>query len=112
MTRWVLVLGLGLVGCDESPAEADAACADAPVLTWDNFGGGFLIENCQACHASPSVERQGAPSDVSFDTEAEAWAWADRILARATGDAPDMPPQGGVSADDRVRLAFWLECGG
>ncbi|MEO0600192.1 MAG: hypothetical protein AAF211_02080 [Myxococcota bacterium] len=111
MGRW-LWLGLALWGCDEGEmAEADP-CASGPVLTWSNFGQGFLIENCQACHASKSDNRQGAPESVFFDTEEDAWGLADRILARGTGESPDMPPQDGIDADDRERLELWLTCGG
>lgn len=111
MRRWMVLWGLVACGSGAAPVE-DGPCADAPVLTWDNFGGGFLVENCQACHASTAPDRQGAPSDVVFDTEEDAWAWSARILARATGDAPDMPPQDGIDADDRTRLDLWLRCGG
>ena len=85
-------------------------CVDAPVLTWNNFGQGFLIENCQTCHASTSPNRYGAPAGVTFDTRDQALQWEDRILARATGEAPSMPPGGGVSEDDRYRLEVWLTC--
>ena len=104
---------LGLVACstEPEPTEADA-CSDEPVLTWANFGQGFMLENCQACHAATSPNRQGAPEGVSFDTEEQAWELLPRILARATGDAPDMPPQDGVDSEDRERLRIWLTCGG
>jgi uncharacterized membrane protein len=109
---------VGLCACGDdggegkdSPLPADTgACADAPVLTWANFGAGFLIENCQSCHASTSPDRNGAPESVTFDTEAEALALQDRILIRAAGDAPDMPPEGGITEEDRHRLELWLTC--
>ncbi len=99
---------------DTTPDSADTAdlfCAGAPTLAWSNFGQGFLLENCQGCHASTAVDRYGAPEGVVFDTVEDAWLHAPRILARSTGDAPTMPPQGGVSADDRTRLEWWLRCG-
>ncbi len=105
---WVCLLGCG----DEPPEASDDLCVEGPVLTWANFGQGFLIENCQACHASTSSDRQGAPEAVVFDTEEDAWEWSERILGRATGEAPDMPPQDGIDADDRTRLELWLTCGG
>lgn len=37
--------------------------------------------------------------------------YADRIIARGTGDAPSMPPVGGSSEDGRERVLQWLECG-
>lgn len=116
---WLLVL----VGCTPDPVDpADtgedpaftgpAICEDAPVTTWDNFGAGFLTQHCLACHASTAPDRHDAPDDVTFDTEEEAWTWSERIVARAAGEAPTMPPQGGVSADDRYLLEVWLTCGG
>lgn len=85
-------------------------CSDAPVIMWANFGEGFLKANCQSCHASTASDRSGAPEDVIFDTKADAVAQADRILARATGEDPTMPPQGGVTEQDREKLEIWLRC--
>ena len=88
----------------------EAFCADAPAVSWNSFGQGFLIGNCNGCHSSATTNRNDAPEKVTFDTVDEAWAWASRILARATGDDPSMPPEGGVDEDDRVRLEWWLRC--
>lgn len=99
----------------EPPTSLDSPtplskCADAPVVTWSNFLEGFFIENCQTCHASTSLERYGAPVGVTFDTLEQVLALEDRILARATGDAPSMPPGGGVSDEDRLLLEISLTC--
>lgn len=85
-------------------------CEGEPVVTWANFGQGFLREQCQACHASTVINRGNTPADVIFDTEADAVRLADRIEARALGEAPTMPPEGGVSDTDRALLALWLRC--
>ena len=95
-------------------------CDEAPVVTFETFGAGFLTENCQPCHASTVTgdQRYGAPAEVYFDAGdgtgrvdvAAAWSLADRILARATGDAADMPPLGGTTEDDRYRVEVWLTC--
>lgn len=95
---------------EDTGTAVDPLCVDAPVVTWNNFGEGFLIENCQACHASTAPNRHGAPENVTFDTEDDVRTWKDRILARAAGDAPTMPPMGGTSADDRYLLEVWLTC--
>ncbi|MBK7757463.1 MAG: cytochrome c [Deltaproteobacteria bacterium] len=108
-----VVLMLTLLGCgdDKDAAVADTGpCAEAPVLTWDNFGAGFITQECQSCHGSGVVNRQGAPEDVHFDSKEEVWARVDRVLARAGGDEPTMPPFGGVVEDDRERLTLWLTC--
>jgi len=95
---------------DPSDPDPDF-CEDAPLLTWANFGQGFITEACQGCHASATPDRYGAPESVTFDTVTQAWNQADRVLARAAGDYPSMPPLGGTSADSRLKLAYWLMCG-
>lgn len=98
-------------GIDTASVDWDAvSCEEAPVLTWDNFGAGFMRHYCQGCHASGVADRYGAPEAVTFDTVDETWAWRDRVLARSVGDDPDMPPAGGTTEDDRIRLRLWLDC--
>jgi len=112
--RWLLPITFAACAPEDTDDEAvDALCDGAPVTTWDNFGAGFLKENCQPCHASTVAvdDRQLAPVDVTFDTEADVWPLAEQILLQATGDEPAMPPRGGVTEDDRYRLEVWLTCG-
>lgn len=85
-------------------------CETAPVLTWANFGEGFLLDNCQACHASSAADRHGAPTQVVFDTLDDVRAWEDRIMARAGSELGGMPPAGGVSETDRELLLAWIQC--
>lgn len=110
---WVLIAcsGVAVVGEGDDSAPTADPCADVPLLTWETFGEGFLISQCDGCHAASSPDRHDAPAEVHFDTPAEAWSWSERILARAAGDDATMPPNGGVSADDRTRLGWWLGCG-
>lgn len=106
MTPWLL----GLLGCASPTAQDTGLCADAPVVTHANFGEGFLLENCQPCHASTTANRYGAPEDVYFDTLEAVLGHAERIVERSTGENADMPPSGGVSAEDRRRVQIWLTC--
>lgn len=85
-------------------------CKDAPTVNYDNFGHGFMTENCQGCHASTAPNRYGAPEDVAFDSVEDCWRWRERILARSVGEDASMPPNGGVSEDDRTRLSWWMIC--
>jgi uncharacterized membrane protein len=107
----VLLLScIGKLGVEDTVDTAPDACAEVPVLRWTNFGEGFITGACQGCHASTATDRFGAPEDVTFDTVEETWFWSSRILARAASEDPTMPPEGGVDADDRQRLTWWLEC--
>lgn len=102
-----------LLACGPPPGDTGEPCVAAPAQTWDNFGQGFMIEACQGCHASTATQRYGAPQDVTFDSAAQVWAHAGRVLARAapTDGPPTMPPAGGTTEEDRARLRWWLTCG-
>ena len=93
-----------------SVALSPDLCEEVPLVNYNNFGQGFMTEHCQGCHASTALDRYGAPEDVTFDTVNQVWERADRILARAGGAEPSMPPADGVNADDRTRLEWWLQC--
>ena len=42
---------LWLLACTGTgdPVDSSDVCASAPVVTWESFGHGFLIENCDTC---------------------------------------------------------------
>ena len=86
-------------------------CEDAPLVTWNNFGEGFFIQNCNGCHHSETPHRYGAPETVIFDTVEDVWAQKSMILFVSGGDDPSMPPQGGSTATEREMLEIWLQCG-
>lgn len=111
MRTLTLALLLGCADKNEESGGDSSFCGTAPTVTWDTWGAGFVTESCQSCHASTSPDRNGAPDGVVFDTEEDVAARASLILAVATGDAPTMPPEGGVSEDDRALLEIWLTCG-
>lgn len=101
---------LWLWACGTEDDTAADACADAPLVTWENFGEALLVEHCQPCHASTAVERFGAPEEVSFDTEADVIEHRERILAVATGESWTMPPVVEIGETDRELLWIWLTC--
>jgi uncharacterized membrane protein len=108
--------GTGPVGDDDGSLTETSdtgsmadPCESAPVVTWENFGAGFVTENCQVCHASTSTSRNGAPIDVVFDTEQDTLDFAERFMSRVV-DSESMPPQGGVTANDRYFVSVWLGC--
>ena len=96
----------------DSGADGDTgfACGSAPSVTWENWGRGFVTTHCQGCHASTAPDRYGATEGVYFDTEADIRLWADRIDVRVLVDE-DMPPAGGLSADESFLLKTFLDCG-
>jgi len=90
----------------------EVACED-PTLTWDTFGDEFVRNWCRGCH-SPWLDegrRYGAPVGVDLGEHDDVQRLAARALARATGDAPTMPPGGGPSDEERELFRVWLECG-
>ena len=96
----------------DSTGGAEIDCDDVPVITYDTFGAGFLATYCNGCHGSQVVDRQGAPDEMVFDTRAQASAFGPLILNRRMppeGVIP-MPPAGGVTPDDDIRLEIWLTC--
>ena len=101
---------LWLTACGAGEDTATLLCQDAPWLTWENFGAGFVAQHCQSCHASTSLDRHEAPEEVVFDTQEHVQQWRELVLAVAGNAEPIMPPMGGVSFDDRRRLQIWLLC--
>jgi len=104
---FVSIVSLILTACGGSD---NPVCNNAPLLTYNNFGEGFLASNCQSCHASTSPNRKGAPESVTFDTPDQIQIHRERMLVRATGDDPTMPPGGGLTPSERTSLEIWLDC--
>lgn len=108
-----LALGASACGDDGGGAQATPTCGD-PSLTYAGFGKTFLATYCQTCHGG-SVSgdaRNGAPTQVMFDSQAQVAALRERMFEQAIileampfGSAPK------PSAKDRAVLGAWLECG-
>ena len=100
-------------GCDPAPIDpadtVDAGCDEEQEVTWDAFADGFFRSRCQACHASTSPDRRGAPDGVAFDDEAATRGQGERVRARVLVE-PTMPPGGGLSESERALLDVWLSC--
>ncbi len=125
---WVcvgLVLVVGATGCEgaaEPEQEIDIEdvtaleerpCPEGSELSYDNFGGPFILDWCSGCHASalPVGERQGAPQGSDFDTLDRIRAAAPRIWARSGDHNVTMPPEAGPDDQERAMLGEWLACG-
>ena len=106
MMMWLIVFS-----CTETSQDTGwRNCDQAPLVNYDNFGQRFLIHNCQACHASTTNNRYGAPEDVFFDTKEATSLWLDRIHATTIGEGGSMPPAGTIAEDDHIQLYWWLVC--
>jgi len=84
-----------------------SACPTGSTLTYANFGEAFIVTNCLSCHGSrqnPILSTQTAIQTASAEIDRMAAAGPD-----ATNTA--MPPSGGVSTTDRLKLGEWLACG-
>ena len=72
----------------------------------------LLSETCASCHASTlsGTERNGAPTNINFDTYAGAMAHAEKAVSEVYGG--DMPP-GGEQLDEakKQQLYLWGLCG-
>jgi hypothetical protein len=88
-------------------------CPDDSFLTYENFGGPFMLTYCTTCHASrlPADMRQGSPIEVNFDDIEDIRERADRIWFRAADGNQTMPPVGPPDEEARTRLGEWLACG-
>ncbi len=97
------------MGVTAEPDPLD--CDDALNLDWVNFGESFFIQNCNGCHHSETPDRYGAPDYATFDTPDEVWSQKGMVLSTAGGENPSMPPNGGTTETDRLKLEIWLTCG-
>jgi uncharacterized membrane protein len=121
-------IGLALAACggadsglepeaaeDAAPIEslAERPCPEDTFVTYEDFGGPFMLTWCNTCHSAalPEGERQEAPVGVDFDTIAQIRTQAERIWLRSGDQNETMPPVGGPDEIDRELLGEWLACG-
>lgn len=92
---------------DERPCPQDS------FLTYENFGGPFMLSYCTTCHSSRLLAdmRQGSPIEVNFDGIDDIREWASIIWVRAADQNMNMPPVGPPDDEERARLGEWLACG-
>lgn len=111
--RTPFVIALVLTACVDVDTLDDYPCPDGgTTLDYASFGEPFLERWCNSCHSAPEGSRQGAPSDVRFDSVSDVRRWRERIFERAALGNDSMPPgTGDPPAEERRRLAEWLACG-
>ena len=105
-------------GHEEHEGEATGStCPTDNPPTYEDFAKGFAESYCTRCHSSEKTgdERQGAPLDHDFDTEAGFLKHADHVDERAAA-GPDavntlMPPSNPKPTEaERRKLGEWLAC--
>lgn len=103
----------GTTGEASYPSFDERPCPPDSALTWENFGGGYVLSYCTTCHHSalPADMRQLAPIAINFETVELVRAQAERIWARAADQNQTMPPVGAPADDQRALLGEWLACG-
>lgn len=95
------------------PSLDERPCPPDSDLTWENFGGPYVLSYCTSCHhtALPADVRQLAPVAVNLESVELVRTHAARVWARAADQNLTMPPVGAPAAEQRALLGEWLACG-
>jgi len=102
---------------EEEGTPTGSTCPTDNAPTYEDFAKGFAESYCTRCHSSEKTgdERQGAPLDHDFDTEAGFLKHADHVDEHAAA-GPDavntlMPPSNPKPTEaERRKLGEWLAC--
>ena len=111
-----MILLTALLGCGLGAQTVDSfdECATREVpLSYANFGEPFLERHCTGCHSShlDGERRFDAPMGIDLDSYQAAETYKSRIQARVLDpESPQMPPGGGPTELELVRLQEWLDC--
>ena len=100
-----------LLACGKAVDTGDEPidCAEAPTVTWNNWGDGFFHTWCQSCHSAETSDRNGAPEGVNFDLESDVIAQQD-LVRWAVLETGFMPLGGGLDSDTSLLLEIYLDC--
>lgn len=88
----------------------DSSEPECSSLNYNNFGAAFIAQYCLGCHGSESLNREGAPTDITLETIENIEEYQEAILREIEEEA--MPPQGGVYEETRQTAIEWLNCMG
>ncbi len=111
----LLVLGAMVFGCgsDDSdpppPPEVECGATSVPI-----YSEVRAFEVCTNCHSSQlsGPARNGAPTNVNFDSYEGAKANASRILTQVSSNSMPPPSSGfSLTAEEKQELYAWIECG-
>ena len=106
----VLCVTLQGSACGPAPASDDSGIPPAcpPEVTWSAWGQGFFTTWCQPCHSHSTEDRNSAPAGLDFDTESQIRSQLDAIR-RSVLETESMPVGGGLSEDEQILLARYLD---
>ncbi len=119
MKRFSRVIAIVFLAACSSSSPTRSTCPTSNAPTYGSFGDVFFTTYCTGCHSASVTNRNDAPTDVNFDTEAEIKALAKDIDAEAASgpDATntDMPELDGPvhtepTTAQRVMLGQFLAC--
>jgi hypothetical protein len=97
----------------------DSVCPTSNAPTYGSFGQTFFATYCIGCHSSTATNRNGAPSDFNYDTEADIkMHLADIDTEAAAGPAAtntvmpelDGPVNEAPTVAERMMLGQFLAC--
>lgn len=89
-------------------------CPKGTLISYENFGSGFMARFCLSCHSRkiPTQQRAGAPGDTNFDTSEDVQRYRALILLKTNPASKNpMPPSREIPKTQKVILSEWLDCG-
>jgi hypothetical protein len=96
------------------PAPSLLNCPKGTLITYENFGSGFISRFCLTCHSSKvqGPLRGGAPVGVNFESSLDIQFYRALILLRTNpATTKPMPPTRELPRQQRLIFNEWLECG-
>lgn len=102
---WGILVGVVVGGCDTAGLgdPTGATCPTDNVLTWAEFGQGFMQTYCVECHSSYGNQSRVARDKSQIDEAAGAGATVTNTYMPESGKKP--------SLEERKLLSQWLACG-
>ncbi len=96
---------------DETGEGDELPSVDCNAVEVPRFEDMTVWNSCVGCHSSTlsGAGRQGAPGDFDYDTHERALF--DPFETAEVVVEGEMPPGGGLSAEDRALINTWAQCG-
>jgi uncharacterized membrane protein len=116
---FAVMLGIfAACGGEDEGEPTSTACPTNSTVSYEKDVAPFMTAYCTSCHATsvPVNQRQGAPRDHNFETEAGVLKEGEHVDEEAGADLTvtntTMPPKGypAPSVEERRKLSEWLAC--